>query len=44
MDAERLLQLILLAPGMILAISLHEAAHGYIASLLGDYTAKFLGG
>jgi Zn-dependent protease len=28
---------------MILAISLHEAMHGYVASMLGDNTAKFLG-
>ncbi|WP_413203617.1 site-2 protease family protein [Rhodospirillum sp. A1_3_36] len=30
-------------PGLILAITLHEAAHAYAASLLGDNTAKALG-
>jgi Zn-dependent protease len=43
MDANKLLFLILLAPGAILAIALHEAMHGYVANRLGDSTAKFLG-
>jgi Zn-dependent protease len=30
-------------PGLILAITLHEAAHAYAASMLGDNTAKSLG-
>ncbi|AEO48294.1 peptidase M50 [Rhodospirillum rubrum F11] len=30
-------------PGLILAITLHEAAHGYVASALGDQTARLLG-
>ncbi|MBK1663576.1 peptidase M50 [Rhodospirillum rubrum] len=30
-------------PGLILAITLHEAAHGYVASALGDPTARMLG-
>ena len=28
---------------VVLAITLHEAAHGYIAMLLGDHTAYMLG-
>ena len=28
---------------LILAITLHEAAHGYAAKMLGDRTAAFLG-
>ncbi len=40
---EKIMGLILLAPGALLAISLHEAAHGYVAHRLGDSTAKFLG-
>lgn len=43
MDASKIVGLILLAPGAILAISLHEAAHGYVANRLGDPTAKMLG-
>jgi Zn-dependent protease len=43
MDPQKIMYLILLAPGMILAISLHEAMHGYVANRLGDPTAKFLG-
>jgi len=35
--------LILLAPGAILAIALHEAMHGYVAHRLGDPTAKLMG-
>lgn len=30
-------------PGLILAITLHEAAHGYAAARLGDQTARRLG-
>ena len=43
MDVQKLMMLILLAPGAILAISLHEAMHGYVANRLGDPTAKLLG-
>ncbi len=35
--------LILLAPPLLLALTLHEVAHGYIAYRLGDPTAKALG-
>lgn len=30
-------------PGLVLAITLHEAAHGFIANRLGDPTARLLG-
>jgi Zn-dependent protease len=43
MDADKIAHLILLAPGALLAISLHEASHGFAAYRLGDGTAKFLG-
>lgn len=43
MDPERILSLILMAPGAILAISLHEAMHGYVADRLGDSTARSMG-
>jgi len=43
MDPERILYLILMAPGAILAISLHEAMHGYVADRLGDGTARMMG-
>jgi len=36
-------QIILYAIPILLAVSLHEAAHGWIAHLLGDPTAKRLG-
>lgn len=43
MDADKLAMIILLAPGAILAIALHEAMHGYAANRFGDPTAKLLG-
>lgn len=36
-------ELILLAPPLLLALTLHEVAHGYVAYRLGDPTAKALG-
>lgn len=33
----------LIAPGFLLAITVHEFAHGYIANRLGDPTAKLAG-
>jgi len=36
-------QIILYAIPILLAVSLHEAAHGWVAHLLGDPTAKQLG-
>lgn len=38
-----LLTAIIIAPGIILAITLHEAAHGFVAWKLGDDTAYRLG-
>lgn len=38
-----LMGLILGIPGLILALSLHEFAHGYAAYLMGDNTAKYNG-
>lgn len=38
-----LYQIILYAIPILLAVSLHEAAHGWVAHLLGDPTAKRLG-
>ena len=35
--------IILLAPPILLALTLHEYAHGYVAHRLGDPTAKSLG-
>jgi Zn-dependent protease len=37
------LKALIIAPGMIVAITLHEAAHGYVAWKLGDDTAYRLG-
>ena len=36
-------QLIILAPPLLLALTVHEFAHGYVAYRLGDPTAKSLG-
>jgi len=36
-------KLVLLAPGFLLAITVHEFTHGYVAYRLGDPTAKLAG-
>jgi Zn-dependent protease len=36
-------ELVLIAPGFLLAITVHEYSHGYIAYKLGDPTAKMAG-
>ena len=41
--AELLSNIAIVAPGIILAITLHEASHGYVAWKLGDDTAYQLG-
>ena len=38
-----ILQIIILAPPILLALTVHEFAHGYVAYRLGDPTAKNLG-
>jgi Zn-dependent protease len=38
-----LIKILIFAPSMILAITLHEAAHGYVAKHFGDKTAYMLG-
>ena len=38
-----ILGLVLSIPGLIIALSLHEFAHGYAAYLMGDSTAKYNG-
>lgn len=38
-----ILQIIILAPPILLALTVHEFAHGYVAYRLGDPTAKSLG-
>ena len=38
-----LLKALIIAPGMLVAITLHEASHGYVAWKLGDDTAFRLG-
>lgn len=40
---EGLISLIISIPGLLLAISMHECAHGYAAYLMGDRTAKYSG-
>jgi Zn-dependent protease len=41
--ADFLTKVAIIAPGMIVAITLHEAAHGFVAWKLGDDTAYQLG-
>ncbi len=44
MEFDRILQAILIyAPSVVFAITLHEAAHGYVAKHFGDTTAYMLG-
>ena len=38
-----LLSLVLSIPGLFLALSFHEFAHGYAAYLMGDNTARYNG-
>lgn len=40
---DSILQLIILAPPLLLALTFHEFAHGYVAFRLGDPTAQALG-
>lgn len=43
-DISRIVtQLVLIAPGFLLAITVHEYTHGYVALRLGDPTAKYAG-
>lgn len=43
MDQNSILQFIILAPPILLAITFHEFCHGYVAYRLGDPTAKMAG-
>jgi len=43
MDSELLTQILMFAVPVILAITLHEAAHGYVALHFGDTTARDAG-
>ncbi len=40
---ENLLSLVVSLPVIIISLSFHEAAHGYVANFLGDPTAKNMG-
>ena len=42
-DRSTLISYVLILPIILLALSIHETAHGYVASKLGDPTAKSLG-
>src|SRR5262245_39489221 len=41
--AAFILRLILMAPALLLAVTVHEVAHGWVADRLGDRTARMLG-
>lgn len=43
MDADTIRQLIVSIPALVLAITLHEVSHGYVANRLGDPTARLMG-
>ncbi len=43
MNSDIILRLIIQLPPLMLAISVHEMAHGYVAFRKGDYTAKLMG-
>ncbi len=43
MDTGYLIQLLLMIPVVILSLSVHESAHGYVSYKLGDPTARNLG-
>jgi len=43
MDFSSLVKIALAAVPIILAITVHEAAHGYVARMFGDSTAWMLG-
>lgn len=41
--ANALSDIVLLAPGILIALTFHEFAHAYVAYRLGDPTAKYMG-
>lgn len=41
--SSKIFQVILFMPGFLFSLSIHEAAHAYVANRLGDPTAKNLG-
>jgi len=43
LETETLQRLLISAPAILIAITFHEVAHGYVALRLGDPTAKLLG-
>jgi Zn-dependent protease len=43
MDANTIKQLIISVPALVLAITIHEVSHGYVANRLGDPTARLMG-
>jgi Zn-dependent protease len=43
MGPDLIFSILTIAPPLILAITLHEAAHGYAAKYFGDYTAYSMG-
>lgn len=43
MNPDTIRQLIVSVPALVLAITLHEVSHGYVANRLGDPTARLMG-
>ncbi|EKD41484.1 MAG: Peptidase M50 [uncultured bacterium] len=42
-DTSKIIDFVLFFPGFLFSLSFHEAAHGWVASKLGDQTAKSMG-
>ncbi len=43
MSGNSILQLVLMIVPLLFAVTIHEAAHGYVADRMGDPTAKMMG-
>lgn len=43
MPADVIINILVVIPGLLLGIVIHEAAHGWVADRLGDQTARMLG-
>ena len=41
--SQTMMQIAVLAPPILLAVTIHEVAHGYVADKLGDPTARLAG-
>ena len=42
-DTSRIIELLIRIPCILIALTVHEAAHGYVAAKMGDKTAAMTG-